>query len=166
LCGRPRDSGPGGSSAHGQSSCSFDDRPTHSSLTSLILPSDQIVFGSNLHSGQTCVSLSPSSASTADLLADQTDFRPDQMCTERAIVVDSVYDEFERIIKRKGQELAAALAGSVDAGVVAEMAVSGEKPAAKVRGLVEDALRKVSPFQASAPALPRATGSDMNRFAD
>ena len=66
------------------------------------------------------------------------------MCTERAIVVDSVYDEFESIIRRKGLELVSALAVGSSAGTVGEMAVAGEGPADKVRGLVEDALKKVS----------------------
>ncbi|KAL7411016.1 protein Vdh [Mrakia frigida] len=76
-----------------------------------------IIFGSNIHSGQTC------------------------MCTERAIVVESVYDEFELIIRGKGKELAAALADSTKTAV-GEMEVAGEGPARKVRGLVEDALAK------------------------
>lgn len=65
------------------------------------------------------------------------------MCTERAIVVESVYDEFELIIRGKGKELAAALADSTKTAV-GEMEVAGEGPARKVRGLVEDALAKVS----------------------
>lgn len=65
------------------------------------------------------------------------------MCTERAIVVESVFDEFELIIRRKGKELAAALADATKTSV-GEMEVAGEGPARKVRTLVDDALAKVS----------------------
>ena len=77
------------------------------------------------------------------------------MSTERAIVVDSVFDQFENIVRAKGQELASALAGASSDNPVAvgELAMGGEKPASKVRALVEDALSKVSFDVVSSPRL-------------
>lgn len=65
------------------------------------------------------------------------------MATERAIVVESVYDEFVEVMKQKTAELLAVLA---DEDGVAEMDLSGEGPAEKVKKLVGDAVAKVCLF--------------------
>lgn len=58
------------------------------------------------------------------------------MSTERAIVIDSVYDDFCEVLARKIQEIAAD-------EHLHELAVSGEVPARKVKDLVEEAMSKV-----------------------
>lgn len=56
------------------------------------------------------------------------------MATERAIVVDSVYDEFEAIITRKANELAK---------TAPVLQLVSDQASEKVQGLVDDALSKV-----------------------
>ncbi|CED83284.1 Aldehyde dehydrogenase [Phaffia rhodozyma] len=75
-----------------------------------------ILFGSSFHAGQTC------------------------MATERVIVVSSIYDDFVAVMKRKVTDLIKAL--KTDESEVAEMGLSGEGSAEKVKCLVKDALNK------------------------
>jgi acyl-CoA reductase-like NAD-dependent aldehyde dehydrogenase len=57
------------------------------------------------------------------------------MATERAIVVDSVFDEFEAILDRKANEFAKE---------VPTLQLAGQKAGDKLQGMIDEALEKVS----------------------